>query len=340
MKCILVEGPRQLRIVERERPEPGPGEVRVRVGFAGICGSDMHIFHGTHPFVKYPRIIGHEFAGAIDAVGDGVPEERIGQRVSVNPVISCGRCYQCLVGRPNVCSSLQVLGVHREGGFAEYCCVPEDLAIAVPDTVDDAAAATVEPFSIAANILSRTGVLSLDTGLVYGAGPIGLTIIQALKGVFELKRLVVTDRVDSRLELARASGADIVVNTTGRKLPEVLEEAGIVPTLIIDAACHPSIAEEAIDLASPAARIGLMGFSPDPSRISQRKMNAKELTLYASRLNNRQFPNVIEWMAAGRIRPDAFISHRFPFTQVTEAFELLENNPLACCKVLLDFSAS
>ncbi|WP_457093266.1 Zn-dependent oxidoreductase [Microvirga sp. P5_D2] len=338
MKSILVEGPGQLKLVERPVPNPEQGEVRVRVGHAGICGSDIHIYHGTHPFVRYPRVIGHEFAGTIDAVGPGVDAARIGQRVAVTPVISCGECYQCRVGRPNVCANLQVVGVHRDGGFSEYCCVAADLAHAVPDTVDDRASATVEPFSIAANMLSRTGVEPFEVALVYGAGPIGMTVIQALKGVYQVETLIVAERIEARLDWARAAGADLAINTSDRKLSDVLAERGLAPTLIIDAACHPTILEEAIDLAAPAARIGLMGFSPDPSHVSQRKLNAKELSIFASRLNNRQFPNVIDWMARGQIKPAQFISHSFPFTNVHDAFALLETAPADCCKVMLDFA--
>ncbi len=338
MKSIIVEGPGQMKLVETQVPYPRGGEVRVRVHHAGICGSDIHIYHGTHPFVRYPRVIGHEFAGIIDAVGAGVSAARVGQRVAVTPVISCGECYQCRVGRPNVCANLQVLGVHRDGGFSEFCCVPADLAHPVPDIVDDCAAATVEPFSIAANMLSRTGVEPFEVALVYGAGPIGMTVIQALKGVHRVEKLIVVDHIETRLNWARAAGADLAIDTSNLELPGFLAERGLKPTLIIDAACHPSILEEAIELASPAARIGLMGFSPDPSSVSQRKLNAKELSIFASRLNNRQFPNVINWMAGGQINPAQFISHHFPFTSVHDAFALLEATPADCCKVMLDFA--
>ncbi len=340
MKCVLVEGPRTMRIEERPIPEPRPGEVRVKVRFAGICGSDLHIYHGEHPYVEFPRVIGHEFAGAIDAVGAGVDTARIGQRVAVTPVISCGDCASCRAGRPNVCLNLKVVGVHVEGGFAEYCCVPEALACPVPDSVDDRAAATVEPFSIAANMLSRTGVMAEDCALVYGAGPIGMTVVQALKGVHGVRTLIVADRLDERLHWASASGADLLVNVAQESLAERLATAGLAPTLIIDAACHPAILEEAVDLAGPGARIGLMGFNPTPSSVTQQVLNRKELTLCASRLNNLKFPQVIGWMAAGQIDPHRFISHTFPAAQVLQAFELLESNPVSCSKVLLDFTAA
>lgn len=124
MKSIVIQQPNQLVIEARPRPQPGAGEVRVKITLAGICGSDSHIYRGHNPFAKYPRVIGHEFFGVIDAVGEGVDPSRSGERVSVDPVISCGHCYPCSVGKPNVCTSLVVLGVHRDGGFSEYATVP------------------------------------------------------------------------------------------------------------------------------------------------------------------------------------------------------------------------
>ena len=124
MKSIVIQKPNELLIEERPLPVPAPGEVRVKITLAGICGSDSHIYRGHNPFAKYPRVIGHEFFGVIDAVGEGVEKARLGQRVSVDPVISCGECWPCSVGKPNVCTSLVVLGVHRDGGFSEYAVVP------------------------------------------------------------------------------------------------------------------------------------------------------------------------------------------------------------------------
>lgn len=123
MKSIVIEKPNTLIIAERPVPEPSAGEVRVKVKLAGICGSDSHIYRGHNPFAQYPRVIGHEFYGVIEAVGEGVDHSRIGERVSVDPVIT-GHCYPCSIGKPNVCTSLVVLGVHRDGGFSEYAVVP------------------------------------------------------------------------------------------------------------------------------------------------------------------------------------------------------------------------
>ena len=337
MKSIVIQQPNQLVIEERAIPQPAAGEVRVKVKLAGICGSDSHIYRGHNPFAKYPRVIGHEFFGVIDAVGEGVSEQRLGQRVSVDPVISCGHCYPCSIGKPNVCTSLVVLGVHRDGGFSEYATVPDANAWAIPDAISDKHAVMVEPFTIAANVTGHVSPTPQDIALVYGAGPMGLVTVQALKGVYGVKQVIVVDRIGERLAMAERCGADLAFNNTDTPVQSLLDEKGIRPTLIIDAACHPTIFQEAVTLASPAARIVLMGFSSEPSQVVQQGITGKELSIFSSRLNARKFPVVIEWLEKGLIDPDKLVTHTFDYQRVEEAITLFEKDQRHCCKVLLTF---
>nr|WP_318381792.1 Zn-dependent oxidoreductase [uncultured Enterobacter sp.] len=337
-KSIVIEKPDHLVIEDRPLPTPGANEVRVKIRLAGICGSDSHIYRGHNPFAKYPRVIGHEFFGIIDAVGAQVSADRIGQRVSVDPVISCGHCYPCSVGKPNVCTSLVVIGVHRDGGFSEYAVVPAKNAWRIPDAIADHHAVMIEPFTIAANVTGQINPAKDDIALVYGAGPMGLTTVQALKGVYHVKQVIVADRIDERLAMAIQSGADWVINNAEISLPAALAEKGIKPTLIVDAACHPSILPEAIALASPAARIAIMGFSSEPSQIIQQGITGKELSIFSSRLNANKFPVVIEWMSKGLIDPEKLITHTFDYHHITDAIELFANDQRKCCKVLLTFT--
>ena len=338
MKSIVVKKPNELEIEEREVPQPAKGEVRVKVKLAGICGSDSHIYRGHNPFAKYPRVIGHEFFGIIDEVGEGIDPSRIGERVSVDPVISCGCCYPCSVGRPNVCLSLTVLGVHRDGGFSQYATVPSNNAYTIPDEISDEFAVMIEPFTIAANATGHLKPTADDIALIYGAGPMGLTSVQALKGVYQVKQVIVVDRIDERLAMAQKSGADKVINNTDLSLKEELEKLNIKPTVIIDAACHPSILQEAITIASPAARILIMGFSSDPCQITQQGITSKELSIFSSRLNANKFPVVIDWLKKKLIDPQKLITHQFDYTQVVQAIETFEKDQKHCCKVLLTFS--
>ena len=338
MKSIVVKKPNELVIEEREVPQPAKGEVRVKVKLAGICGSDSHIYRGHNPFAKYPRVIGHEFFGIIDEVGEGVDRSRIGERVSIDPVISCGCCYPCSVGRPNVCSSLTVLGVHRDGGFSQYTTVPSNNAYTIPDDICDEFAVMIEPFTIAANATGHLKPTTDDIALIYGAGPMGLTSVQALKGVYQVKQVIVVDRIDERLAMAQTSGADLVINNSELSLKDELEKCNIKPTIIIDAACHPTILSEAIAIASPAARILIMGFSSDPCQITQQGITSKELSIFSSRLNANKFPVVIDWLKKKLIDPQKLITHQFDYTQVVQAIETFEKDQKQCCKVLLTFS--
>lgn len=339
MVSVVVEKPGQMCLVESVKSEPKADEVCVKVEYAGICGSDLHIYHGANPFAVYPRIVGHEFVGTIILVGENIDPLRIGERVVVDPVISCGHCYPCSIGRPNVCESLNVLGVHRDGGFTEYTCVPATNAYPVPEDIPANIAVTIEPYAVAANVTNRTGVYPTDIALVYGAGPAGMTIIDVLRNVWQIPVIVVDQRED-RLESARRCGATYTFNNRNGSLREYLASEKITPTLIIDAVCHPSILEEAVTLISSAGRIGLLGFSATPSAIAQQELTRRELTLYSSRLNCRMFPTVIEWMQHNLIHPENIISHVFDIHHVDEAFKLIESQQEGLCKVLLKFPES
>lgn len=336
MKSVIIERPGELQLAQRPDLQPASGEVRIRVKYASICGSDVHIWHGHNPFAQYPRVIGHEFFGVIDAVGDGVSASRTGERVAVDPVVSCGNCYPCSIGKPNVCRELQVIGVHRDGGFSEYAVVPANNAYRLPGSIPDRLASLVEPFSIAANITAFLQPRPQDVALIYGAGPMGLTAIQVLKGVYGVENVLVADRLPERLQLAQENGADGVFNNA--VMPLAAQLHGVQPTLIIDAACHPSILAEAAALASPAARIGLLGFSGEPCTLTQQSLTSKELSLFTSRLNSKRFPQVIEWMEKGLIQPEKLITHYFPLDEIEHAMTLFEKDPRTCCKVILQMA--
>ncbi|MDL4861125.1 Zn-dependent oxidoreductase [Halomonas elongata] len=340
MQAFQVNAPQDYRLVETEIPDAAPGEVLVRVAFAGICGSDMHIIHGDNAFVRFPRITGHEFAGLVEAVGEGVEGVAIGDRVCVDPVISCGRCYPCRIDRPNVCTALEVIGVHRNGGFEERVNVPAGNVHRLPEGLGLDAAALVEPYTIAANVLDRMQPHPGDRLLILGAGVIGLTILQVARAL-GIEDVTVSDVIDARLATARELGATRTFNGAEQDVEaeiQALTDGEGMP-LIADAACVPALLPQMLRMASPAGRIGLLGFTPMPSDLSQLEVIKKELTLVGSRLNNRKFPEVIELMASGRLDPLALISHRLPFDDMPGAIEMLDHHPERARKVLIQIGA-
>ncbi|WGI26733.1 Zn-dependent oxidoreductase [Halomonas alkaliantarctica] len=340
MKAFQVKAPHDFQVADVETPKVAAGEALVRVAFAGICGSDMHIIHGDNAFVRFPRITGHEFAGVVEAVGECVFGVAVGDRVCIDPVISCGECYPCRIGRPNVCSSLEVIGVHRDGGFEEFVAVPAANVHHLPKHIGLDAAALVEPYTIAANVLDRMQPHPGDRLMILGAGVIGLTILQMAlaKGIEEV---IVTDVINERLVAAKQLGATQVFNSREQNVEKqvlALTQGEGVP-LIADAACVPALLPQMLRLASPAGRIGLLGFSVQPSELVQLEVIKKELTLVGSRLNNRKFPEVLKLMANGQLDPLALVSHRLPLSDMPSAIDMLDHRPEEARKVLIQISA-
>jgi L-gulonate 5-dehydrogenase len=336
--AIAVSSPGVLELVDRATPRPGAGEALVRVQRAGICGSDIHILHGSNPFARYPRVIGHEFAGHVVEVGSGVDAVASGDPVVVDPVLSCGHCYACRIGRSNVCGNLQVLGVHRDGGFADHVVVAASNCVKIPAGLPIDVATLAEPFAVAANVLSRTGISAEDTVLIYGAGTVGLTVLQVAR--LHGARCIVSDPDAARLDRARGYGAAVVVDPRAVSVPDAVscENDGLGPTVVIDGAGIPALLEEACRVASPAGRIGLLGFSALPCNVSQQEIVKKELAITGSRLNRRFIPQVVEWLSQGRLQPAGMITQTFAARDARAAFDLIENQPGRTIKVQLDFA--
>ena len=339
MKAVEVIEPGRLVISERPMPSiPEGNEVVVRIKAAGICGSDSHIYHGRSAFASYPRIIGHEMAGEIYQTGNSVDGLKPGDKVVIDPVVSCGSCYACRIGRHNVCSSVKVIGVHLDGGYREYIKVDAGNVYKLPQDMPWEFAATVEPYSIAAESVERGQLTAEDTVLICGAGPIGLVILQAVKRTGA--RAAVMDIVDSRLEKALSMGADMAINTKRDDLMKSIMDftgnEGV--NLIFEATGNIGIIELSVSrLVSQAGRVVVLGFPTEPARIAPIDIMKRELDIKGSRLNRNKFPEVIEWLKAKEVDPSKLISHVFPFDEIQKAFDLSDAEPENVCKIILTF---
>ncbi len=339
MKAIIVNKPFEVEIKEVPKPEINDGnDIIIKVLAGGICGSDVGIYNGTNSLATYPRIIGHEFGGIIEAVGDRVTNVKVGDLVAVDNVNSCGRCYACLTGHHNVCSTVEVTGVHRDGGFAEYVKTTEENAYKVnKDHINPFHVALVEPYSIGVEANERGRITKGDKVLVMGSGPIGIAVMQVAKS--RGAEVMMTDLVNTRLERAMDMGADKVVNVLEESLTDVVSEFtnGEGLPVIVDSVCTPRSLEEALELVSPAGRIVSLGTGNKPSAIPQVAFTKKGVDVVGSRLNNYRFPHVIELLESGAITPEKMHTHTFEFTDVKEALEEVMNNKDAVCKVVLTF---
>ena len=338
MISVKVTRPGELAIVEESIPELLDSKsVLVKVKAAGICGSDISIYKGTSPVATYPRVIGHEFAGEIIEIGKDVLDLRIGDHVSINPVISCGHCNACKKGRGNVCKNLTVIGVHTDGGFREYLTVPASNAMKVPSFIPWEQAAIIEPYTVAAQVNARGGIKHGDTVLILGAGPIAIAILQVAK--MKGARVIITDLVEERLKLADEAGADVVINTRHTDIKEevmkITDNEGV--DVSIDAACVGITLLQAISCTGPGGVVVTMGFSSKPSNIQELSITMNELDLRGTRLNNEKFPEVISWVEAGKLDLTKIITDRFDYKDILEAFDKIKTNPETTSKVILTF---
>lgn len=328
MKAIQVKGAHNLVEVEVEKAElKSPTDVLVKVKRVGICGTDMHIYHGTNPLATLPRVVGHEVAGEIVAVGREVDKLKKGDHVVIEPISYCGSCYACRKGRPNVCSNLSVFGVHEDGGLREYIVLSEKQLHLVNKSLSWDDIVLAEPYTIGAQATWRGNVEKGDSVLIQGAGPIGICILKLAK--MKGATVMMTDLNEERLQFAKESGADAVVHA-GRedvrtRVKEWTNREGV--NIVIDAVCLPSTFELSVDVVSQAGNIVILGFDERPASIPQLPITKKEVTITGSRLQTNQFSTIVQYLNEGKLSHNGLITHKFPLSRVQEAFDFIENHP-------------
>ncbi len=338
MKAICVVQPNTIEIQERPIPViTEPDQVLIKVKAAGICGSDMHIYHGTSPVATYPRVIGHEIAGEIIEKGNQVTAFNTGDHFVLDPVIHCGTCYQCKIGRRNVCSKLLVRGVHVDGGYQEYLVLPEKSIHIIPKKLSWNEAVMIEPFTIAEQVCSRAEIVSSDVMFIMGAGPVGLSILKLAKlyGV----TCYISDIQEHRLALAKSYGADEVLHASKENVSERIKALtnGNGATIVVDAVCSVSSFEMTLDYVCAAGKIISLGFNTNPSAIAQLKITAREIDIRGSRLHNNKFPKVINHFISEKLQVKDMVSHVFTFEEIHHAIELIEDPKIMNGKVVLTF---
>jgi len=333
MKAAIFYGPGKLEVREVERPKIGPGEVLVRVRAAGICGTDVRIFNGTKK-VSVPRIIGHEFAGQIEEVGFGVEDWRPGDRVTVEPIIACGRCYCCLRGRFNICLTRPTIGYDFDGAFAEYVRIPAQAVerenlIQLPAGLGWEEAAFAEPLAACIRGNERAGIRMGDRVWIMGDGPIGLSHVQlAARSGAGLIILSGTDPV--KLELGKRLGAHHVIPISERN--PSLEIAELTAGEGVDVAITATSAIQAIEscLEKGLKKGGLLlifaGISPPSlARLDPNQIHYQEYTITGSSGHSiENMRQAIALIQSGAFEVKPIISHCLPLDQVVEGIRMKE----------------
>lgn len=339
MKAVQIVKPNELRVIDVPKPTLDEhNNVLVKMTAAGICGSDVGIYHGTNAAATYPRIIGHEMVGVVAEVGPTARKVKVGDRVIIDQVVPCGHCYACRKGRPNVCGNLQVRGVHIDGGYREYMAVPDTDCYLVPDMLTDTEAVMIEPTTIAVQCCSRAQLESEDTVLIIGSGALGSSILRIVKQ-FQPRKIIVSDIDDAKLEEALKNGATDVINSLKEDVPARCHELtdGYGVTVSIDAACVKTSLITALNATGSAGRVITMGFSVAPTEVNQFAITSKELGVRGSRLQNRKFQDVIDLINAGKVDLRGSISHTFPLTEAQKAFDFVDSHDPSIRKIAFTF---
>lgn len=300
-----------------------PHEALVKIHRVGICGTDYHAYRGRQPFFTYPRVLGHELGVEVVATGSQVDNVKPGARCSVEPYMNCGKCQPCRNGKTNCCETLQVLGVHTDGGMTEYLKLPAS-KLHASEALNYEQLALVETLGIGCHAVNRAGITSEDKVLIVGAGPIGLACLQFAK--IKGAKVLMLDMNESRLAFAKNTmQADDIVVVSANSLEDILTRFdGDLPTAIFDATGNPSSMMSCFELAAFGGKIIFVGLFQGDLTFFDPLFHRRELTILASRnALPEDFSYIIQLMEAGKIDTNAWITHRIAFENVAADFENL-----------------
>ncbi|ADM27159.1 Alcohol dehydrogenase GroES domain protein [Ignisphaera aggregans DSM 17230] len=325
MKALVIIEPRKAEVRDVDIPEPRDNEVLVRVRACGLCQTDRHIYEGEF-LAKYPIIPGHEFSGEVIDTGKNVDMVRKGDRVVIDPNISCGRCYYCRSGMKHLCENWQGIGVTLNGGFAEYALVPQENVYIMPRDLSFEAASLTEPLACIIHGIDRIGMAIGKTIAIFGAGPIGLMFLQLLRH-FGASKIVVFDINDYRLEVAKKLSADYVYNPRdidiSKAIIDEVNRYGI--DIVVEASGSLEAFKQALKIVGYSGRILVFGVPPRESEVGIRLFDVyrKEISIIGSFVNPYTMYRALDILRANIISVNDIITHR---VSLMEILDILKGN--------------
>ncbi|OCI90913.1 iditol 2-dehydrogenase [Agrobacterium sp. 13-626] len=323
MKALFLEAIGKLSLCEVETPVPRPDELLVRVEACGICGTDRHLFLGEFPS-RPPVTLGHEFSGIVEAVGSGVRAFKTGMRVTGDPNIACGRCLECHRGHVNLCHNLQAIGIHRNGGFAEYVTLPEKQAFALPLEIEPLHGAFCEPLACCLHGVDLANIKAGSTAIVIGGGVIGLLVVQ-LARLAGATSVVLITRSESKRRLAETLGATVTIDpSAGDVLDLITADQGILPggaDVVFECAGLKETVEQAPRLTSRGGMTVILGVLPSGMKVEIEPFDLlfREVRIVTSFLNPFTHGRAAELIASGTIVVEPLISRTIGFDGAIEA---------------------
>ena len=342
MKALLLSEYRHLNVVNMDAPAAGPEEVLVRVAACGICGSDVHGYDGSSGRRIPPVVMGHEAAGVVEAVGEGVSRFAVGDRVTFDSTVFCGACTFCLRGEVNLCEQRQVMGVscgeyRRAGAFAEYVAVPDRIVYRLPDALEFAEAAMLEAVSVALHAVRVAEMRGGETALVIGAGMIGLLTLQAARAA-GCSQVLIADIDATRLRLAADVGAETVIDASGAALvSEILRlTAGRGIDVVLEAVGRDETVSAAVDCVRKGGTVVLVGNITPTVTLPLQKVVSRQIRLQGSCASAGEYPEAMRLIAEGKIKVGPLITAVAPLSDGPEWFERLHGREPNVMKIVLD----
>ncbi len=346
MKAGILYDDRTIRVGDAPDPRIGPHEVLIAPGYTGICGTDLHIYRGEfRGRVEYPAIPGHEFGGIVQDVGREVTGFQVGDRVVVDPVISCYSCLACRTGHLNACRSLKLLGIDLDGGFGQYVAAPASHVYSFPESIPLAYAPMVEMYGLGHHILQRGRLQPGESVAILGAGKLGLSILDVLCHSAGPSQTIVTDLQQFRLDTARELGADHAIDITQEdpveRVLDITRGAGV--DCVIEAVGHYHLVDDqeaplaqATQMIRTGGRVVTTGLGEQLSAVHFKTLVMKEAEIIASRVTRGEFPRAIRMLAKGLLHPEQLVTGQMPLRDIAAAFEQVDREDPATLKVVLN----
>ena len=339
MRTAVLQAPRKLEIVDRRRPEAGPGEVLVRTAATAVCHTDLSIYTGEHPGVRYPVVMGHESTGVIDAIGEGVSALKAGQHILINPIIACGQCDQCARGAGNLCRNAGLFGREVEGSLSQYVKLPSRYIHVLPPRLSLANATIIETLATVRHAQTRVGVAPAESVVVLGMGTAGLLHVR-LAVLTGATPVIAVSRTKWKLDMAERMGAHHLVESAVDKAVEEVRRltGGKGADVVVDAAGGAETLRAAIDMLKPGGRFSAFAVSHEAVRsFSTFPLYFGEISIIGSRaLTPQDMEPCIQLVASGAVDVNGFITATYPLTDAAAAFEEYERNPSRILRIVID----
>lgn len=338
MKQSIMVQPGKIEFFQVDKPTIKDDEILMQTKRIGVCGSDIHVYHGLHPYTSYPVVQGHEVAGIVAEIGKEVKGISVGDKITFTPQVTCGKCYPCTHGMYHICENLKVMGFQTNGAGQEFFPLPEWNVVKLPDDLPSDYGALIEPLAVAVHALGRGIDVKDKKVLVLGAGTIGNLVAQSAKAL-GAESVMITDILDYKLDIADQCGIDFSVNTKLEDINIAIEKSfgASKADLILECVGVQETINQAVNAARKGTTIVVVGVFGEKPIVDLGLVQDRELNLVGTLMYQKSdFEKAVDLVAAGKIHLEHLITHRFPFNQYLDAYHAIEESEGKYMKVMIE----